>query len=128
MGWPGEHFTDVALIGEESPNHAYVPALNLRIVAGIHKFEATTDTALKFATVQELEPLGVDPDLYKAFDYQATQAIAAAAQFLGFDGLIVPNARYSGMHAVLFLENLGAENLHLIESKKVDWQAWRQSR
>ncbi|MGH7121963.1 MAG: RES family NAD+ phosphorylase, partial [Acetobacteraceae bacterium] len=55
-----------------------------------------------------------------------TQAIAAAAFFLDFDGLIVPSARSTEPNLVIFTEkpNVG-ERLKLEVSKPVDWSAWR---
>ena len=59
------------------------------------------------------------------FDYPATQAIAAAAHFLEFDGLIVPNARFDCANLVILLER--APGLTLIETQPVDWDRWRRS-
>ena len=43
---------------------------------------------------------------YEIFDYQATQAIAAAAHFLEFDGLKVPSARAPCSNLVFFTDRL----------------------
>lgn len=58
-----------------------------------------------------------------------TQAIAAAAQFLEFDALIVPSARSPALHLVIFLESVLAEGaLTVLDSEPVDWSAWRSRR
>jgi hypothetical protein len=41
-----------------------------------------TERTLRFANLESLSPLGVDIARYHTFEYQATQAIAAAAYFL----------------------------------------------
>jgi hypothetical protein len=92
----------------------------------VYRIAAKTGRTLRFANVQALIPLGVDPARYSSFDYTATQAIAAAARFLDFDSLIVPSARSPALHLVIFLESfvLG-ENLTVRETTPVDWAKWR---
>jgi hypothetical protein len=58
--------------------------------------------------------------------YDRTQEIAAAASFLGFDGLIAPSARWECQNIVLFLDAIGLEGIRTISSAPVDWKAWRQ--
>jgi RES domain len=60
------------------------------------------------------------------FEYGATQARAAAANFLECDGLIVPNARFNYANLVLFTERSPA--LALVGTQPVDWDAWRRGR
>ena len=73
-----------------------------------------------------LSPLGVDARRYGTFEYSITQAIAAAAFFLDFDGLIVPRARSTELHLVIFPEKLDAgDRLKVQASEPVDWSAWR---
>lgn len=100
-----------------------------RIRHELHRIGARTTRSLRFARVAELVPLGVDASKYESFDYSATQAIAAAARFLEFDGLIVPSARYDCANIVLFLDRLGDGNrLELLGTEDVDWEAWRKER
>jgi hypothetical protein len=49
---------------------------------------------LKFADLNEPKPLGVDVKDYAKVLYGRTQEIGDAAAFLGFDGIIAPNARW----------------------------------
>lgn len=81
---------------------------------------------LRFADLAGLAPFGIDTARYRTFDYAATQALAAAAHFLEFDGLIVPNARFACANLVVFTER--APGLTLIETRPVDWVEWRQRR
>lgn len=92
----------------------------------LHRIAARTERTLRFAEVQALVPLGVDPARYGAFDYAATQAISAAARFLGFDSLIVPSARSPAVHLVVFLKHLLMDGSLVGQSTEpVDWAAWR---
>jgi hypothetical protein len=90
---------------------------------------AMTQRTLRFADVTGLRSLGVDAGRHESFDYKATQAIAAAAHFLEFDGLIVPSARAPVSNLVLFLDQVvGDAQPVLSQSVPVDWDAWRKIR
>ncbi|MBY0361391.1 MAG: RES family NAD+ phosphorylase [Phreatobacter sp.] len=91
----------------------------------IHRIAAATARNLRFVDVASLSPLGVDPARYQSLDYAATQAVAAAAHFLEFDGLVVPNARHACLNLVIFLDRVERGALDLRESQAVDWAAWR---
>lgn len=91
----------------------------------IHRIAAATERNLRFVDVASLSPLGVDPARYQSLDYAATQAVAAAAHFLEFDGLVVPSARHACLNLVVFLDRLDGGSLDLRESQAVDWAAWR---
>jgi RES domain len=100
-----------------------------RIQHDMHKIRIHTEKTLQFADVAALQSLGVDPAKYPGFDYTATQAITAAAHFLGFDGLLVPSARASCKNLVLFIERVTeAGNLEVLETRPVHWTAWRRKR
>ena len=98
-----------------------------RLVHDIHCVEARTERTLRFADVAALVPLGVDPMRWQGFDYDATRAIASAAHFLEFDGLIVPSARAACANLVVFLGNLATVvGLSVRHSERVDWSSWRK--
>jgi hypothetical protein len=79
--------------------------------------------------MRELEKLGVDVSRYETFDYSATQAIAAAAHFLEFDGLLVPSARFACSNLALFTDRVPQPGqLQLVSSEDVDWEEWRKKR
>ena len=59
---------------------------------------------LRLVDMRELGNLGVDIARYETFEYGATQAIAAAAHFLEFDGMLVPSARFACSNLALFTE------------------------
>ena len=49
-----------------------------------------------------LGELGVERADFEADDYGATQLVGGAAEWLGYDGIIVPSARHAGMNLVIF--------------------------
>jgi hypothetical protein len=59
-------------------------------------------------------------------NYERTQAIGDAAYFLGFDGLLVPSARWDCKNLVVFTDQLAPEDMAIEESAVVDWSAWRE--
>jgi hypothetical protein len=70
-------------------------------------------------------PLDVDPARYRDILYAPTRAIGDAAYFLGYDGIIAPNARWSCNNLILFTNQIAPENLQLVESSRVTWTEWR---
>jgi hypothetical protein len=102
------------------------PVWPSRVNHELHRIVANTERTLRFAELSALAAHGVDIQRYANFDYTMTQAIAAAAHFLEFDGLIVPSARAPELNLVLFTDRLDIENaLTVVETHLVDWEAWR---
>lgn len=105
------------------------PVWPSRIQHDIHTIEVHIERTLHLADLDSLKPLGVDVNRYASYDYSVTQAIAAAAHFLSYDGLVVPNARFPGLNLVLFLDRLYPEGrLEIRATEPVDWTAWRKTR
>jgi hypothetical protein len=105
------------------------PVWPSRLEHEIHTIDSRVERTLRFATVSDLAPLGVDVARFESFDYHATQAIAAAAHFLEFDGLLVPSARAPCANLVIFLDKvLPAGKLEVTKSEAVDWVTWRRRR
>jgi hypothetical protein len=102
------------------------PVWPSRLEHEIHRITARTANSLRLADMASLSALGVDAARYAGFEYAATQAIAAAAHFLDFDGLIVPSARSAELNLVVFAEKLDiGARLTVEASERVDWAAWR---
>lgn len=102
------------------------PVWPSRLQHECHRIWARTNNSLRFADVSSLSALGVDIRRYASFNYAVTQAIAAAAFFLDFDGLIVPSARSAAFNLVVFPEKLDvSQGLRVDASEPVDWSAWR---
>lgn len=93
-----------------------------------HKIEAVADRALVFVDISALGPIGVETATYQARDYSRTQAIADAACFLGFDGLIAPSARWNCQNLALFTEQIAPDRLALVQKapEPIDWENWRR--
>lgn len=99
------------------------PVWPSRIEHEIHAIRAHVERALRFPSPSAIEPLGVDVARYRSFEYTATQAVAAAANFLAFDALIVPSARFECANLVIFAERVAT--LELLNTQPVDWTEWR---
>lgn len=102
------------------------PVWPSRIEHELHTIRVEAERLIRFPNLSGLEPFGVDVARYRTFEYEATQALAAAAHFLEFDGLIVPNARFACANLVLFTER--NPGLTLIETQPVNWEQWRRGR
>ena len=96
----------------------------------LHGIRLRTQRTLRLADLKALAALGVDTGRYGETDYRTipmrTQEIGDAAHFLGYDGLIVPSARYDGDNLVLFADRVEPDELNLFQSIQIDWKAWRQ--
>lgn len=90
----------------------------------VHTLRVVTRRTLRLIRA-DLAALGVPQSVYESLNPPRTQAIGAAAQFLGCDGLIAPSARWLCDNLVLFPEQMDASaSVDLIRSETVDWAAW----
>ena len=97
-----------------------------RIRHSIHSIQAKAANIVDIGKFETLQKLGVDVSAYGSFDYAFTQAIAAAANFLEFGGLIAPSARADCNNAVFFVErNI---ELEVASPEEIDWDGWRKDR
>jgi hypothetical protein len=95
----------------------------------IHRIEVRTEKTLHVPDLATLQTLGIDVTKYQGFDYEATQALTAAAHFLAFDSLLVPSARAECCNLVMFLDHVAESGLMEVrESSPVDWTIWRKAR
>lgn len=94
------------------------------------ELEIATRRTLRFADLSALRDRGVDVDTYGDRRYSRTQAIANAAHFLGFDGLIAPSARWRCQNLVLFAAQLAPEDIGIVAhpGEPIDWTAWRRAK
>lgn len=105
------------------------PVWPSRLEHDIHSIEAHTARTLHFVNLTALTALGVDAARWPSFDYDATRAIAAAAHFLEFDGLIVPSARADCANLVAFLDHIGPDcRFDIVSAEPVNWVDWRGER
>jgi RES domain len=103
------------------------PVFPSRLVYRLHEIAARTTKTLHFADLAALTHLGVDGARYRDILYPRTQAIGDAADFLGFDGLIAPNARWPCQNLVIFTDRLVPADLEILSSVAIDWRAWRKA-
>ena len=93
----------------------------------VHVLAVKAERTLRLVDIRELQNLGVDISRYESFEYGATQAIAAAAHFLEFDGILVPSARLACANLALFTDRVShTGNLQFVSSEDVDWADWRK--
>ncbi len=102
------------------------PVFPSKLVSVLHRITLRARRALQLVELSAFEALGVRGDRYGELDYERTQAIGDAAYFLGFDGLLVPSARWDCQNLVVFTDQLAPEDMAVEESAVVDWPAWRK--
>ena len=93
-----------------------------------HRLKVACAGTLRLADLPMLARLGVDTDRYTDRNYARTQPIADAAYFLGFDGLLAPNARWACANLVLFTDKIAPERIQAIdrEDHPIAWDEWRK--
>jgi hypothetical protein len=99
------------------------PVFPSRYRAILYELNLDLEDILRFETLEELRPLGVDLSAYQTVLYNRTQQIGDAAQFLGLKGLIAPNARWACLNLVIYA--LDPNAIQIVERGPIDWQAWR---
>lgn len=109
------------------------PVFPSQIRYHLHELDLTLSSALELASLSAVEELGVDISRYGSMEYSMrgaeytrTQEIAEAAHFHGFDGLLVPNARWQCQNVVIFVDRVQPDLLNSIRNHgAVDWQHWK---
>jgi hypothetical protein len=109
---------------------SFLAELTPRPRAAAIKVSRIAITASNVVTLgyDSLEKLGVDIDRYGERDYQKTQEIGSALEYLGADGLIAPSARWPANNLMIFTKNHGlTERLELIDDLQVEWRSWARN-
>jgi len=99
-----------------------------RLKHELHALDANLSKVLDLSDPRQLETLGVDMSRYAEILYDRTQIVGEAVAFLGFEAIIVPNARHRSRNLVVFLQNTDLDALEVGEHRDVNWQAWRAAR
>jgi RES domain-containing protein len=102
------------------------PVFPSRIKHGLHRIRVRTEKTLRLPDLDAMVPFGVDPARYREILYEPTQEIGDAAYFLGFDSIIVPNARSSCDNLILFTDQIAPAHLEVVASSEVNWTEWRK--
>ena len=125
------------LYGAADPNGA-IAEINFHLSVGqsvfpskmrhdLFELTVRTQRTLVLADMEQLRHLGVEDSRYRELLYDRTQEIAAAAAFLGFDGLTAPSARWDCQNIVLFLDAVTPEEIRTVSNAQINWQAWRKA-
>ena len=94
----------------------------------VHRVEVALDRVLDLTNFALLAKLGIHEDSFEGHRYDVEQAVSAAARFLEFQAILVPNARYSGNNLVVYPDLEGTlSGLTQVDSEPIDWSAWRAS-
>lgn len=73
-----------------------------------------------------LNKFGISEDTYESHDYRTEQALSSAAKFLGFDGILVPNARHNSNNIAIYTESIDSTSSIVLKAgEPVDWNVWR---
>lgn len=111
------------------------PVIPSRITYRLYELKVAIGRALRLADLDAIKALGVDTSRYGALshaesgqEYPRTQEIAETAHFVGFDGLVVPNARWACLNVILFCDRIAPANSEVVtDHGPVDWTEWRST-
>lgn len=103
------------------------PVFPSKVRSVLHRLTVRTTRTLRIADLEALEGLGVSRETYPSLTYDRCQEIGDAAQFLGFDGILAPSARWPCQNLILFVDRFDPDDVQLAGSELVDWQSWRET-
>lgn len=102
------------------------PVFSSKLVV-INELLVDSVDVLNLTNSNTLERLGVSDATSNDVDYSITQAIGAAANFLEYQGILVPSARKEGINLMLFPERLDLESsIKIINEEDINWPAWKE--
>lgn len=122
-------YTSCTPDGAMAEVHFYLsrqPVFPSKVRYRLHRIAVRTEKSLHLADMRMLTKLGVEEASYADILYTRTQEIGDAAYFLGFDGIIAPNARWPCLNAILFTDRIAANRIESIDVNDVDWTSWRK--
>lgn len=125
-GWYPVLYTSFVRDGAVAEVAAYLGELNPvpRKPLIVHKIAVTTTKTLRIVRANFAD-LGIDEVCYGERNYQRTQEIGAAINFLELDGLIAPSARWNCDNLIIFSDNHSLnEKLEQVSSERVEWREW----
>jgi len=102
------------------------PVFPSKIRVQLHEIVVKTARTLRFADLGDLASLGVEEAHYRDVLYEKTRAIGDAADFLGFDGIIAPNARWRCLNLVIFTDRVAPGDIAVASSSEIKWPEWRE--
>ena len=111
------------------------PVIPSKVAYRLYELQLNLDGLVDLTDKNSLSELGVDIARYgkltyanKNMEYQPTQQIGEAAHFLGFNGILVPNARWNCNNVVLFCDRITPDQLDELQDHGViDWKKWEKN-
>jgi len=107
------------------------PVMPSQVSHNLYELQVELKQALEVMNVQDLKSFGVDTSRYgalsyveKQLEYPRTQEFAETAHFVGFDGLIVPNARWECLNVIVFCDRVDPEPIEVSDNGNVNWVEW----
>ncbi len=104
------------------------PVFPSRLVSVAHRMRASFTRVLDLTDMALLARLGVEASRYHEMLYEETQKIGEAVGFLGFEAMLVPNARHPSVNLVVFPANCDLDAIDSLEEEVVDWARWQKDR
>ena len=107
---------------------ALQPVFPSRIRWFANRVKVLAAQTLKLADVPTLARLGVDTERHASRDCSRTQPVPDAADFLGFDGLVAPSARWPCLNLVAFTERVAPHQIEVLsrDDQPIEWDRWRK--
>lgn len=122
-------YTSLEADGALSEIHFHISRANSvfpsRLKHNLFRLTAELAKVLDLSDPSVLESLGIDMSRYSEILYSETQVVGEAVAFLGFEAIIVPNARHRSNNLVFFMQNIDLDAIKIGKGKPVDWAAWR---
>ncbi len=114
--------------------HRGQPVVPSKVIYHLHELEASIDRALELEDISALMAIGMDTSRYgqlshaeRPLEYPRSQEIAEVAHFLGFQGLLVPSARWDCLNVVLFCDASKPDAWGAVRDHGgIDWTHWNQ--
>ncbi len=109
-----------------------LPVVPSKLRYRLYEIETGLDPLLIFPDRAALASVGLRTERYgqlsyteREQEYPRSQEIGEAAFFLGYQGILVPNARWACLNLVVFCQRLQPSDWRLAaDHGPVDWNAW----
>lgn len=92
----------------------------------LHTLDVVTERTVDISEPATCATLGLDETAVTSLNYTACQDVGHAAEFLGFDSIIVRSARHEANNMMIIVGHL-ARPITLVESELVDWSKYREA-
>lgn len=110
------------------------PVIPSKVTYYLYEIRVTIRRALVLSDLAALAELGVDTARFGSLsyaervqEYPRPQEIAETAYFVGFDGLVVPSARFDCRNVVLFCDRIPPESIEVVRDHgAIRWENWRR--